>query len=139
MTSPDLFPSSSLESQPPALESGLLFDVPPDRRPKLEVWKEKHGVRTHHSPSFPHEESQWLAVSFDAFVKNMSVPAAEAIDVPTLYSNWCRIVNEFGYDASGPTESDACFELAQKLKLPWLEFLTAEELKPALERQALAR
>lgn len=70
-----------------------LLDVTPNRT-RLSIWKERHGVQT--DPILhPHpcDEDRWRAFQ-------------------DYYAD------DIGH---GVTEEDACFALAEKLRLPWLE------------------
>jgi len=88
--------------------SALLAEVPIFRT-KLEVWKEKYGVVT--DPIPPHPSDAPDADRWRAF--------------RSYYDD---------YIAHGITEEDACMDLAENLRLPWLQSIAQSDLGPAPER-----
>jgi hypothetical protein len=72
----------------------------PTNRTRLQLWKERHGVTTElFPPSLGDLGPVWFASVY-------------AGDVPLAQK--------------GDTEEDACFVLAEKLRLPWLENVKIE-------------
>lgn len=106
-----------------------LFQIPATHRPKLDVWKERYGVWTHHAPHC--EEAPWTACAARDFIKTHPVKPEDATDLPSLYAAWCRIIDEHGFDATAMTEGEACFALAEKCAWPFLESITEADCRLA--------
>jgi len=78
----------------PAMSEQIpLLEVPPNRT-KLEIWKARYFVTAENKPDLAYD--------------------------PDCKLDWIAFIR-IGDSALGATEEDACFALAEKLKLPWLE------------------
>lgn len=117
--------------------NGLLFDIPKTHRPALEVWKERHGVWVWHSPGMG-ESGDWLACAAVDFIRDFEVKPDDATDIATLFAAWCRIIDEAGYEGTGTTEELACFALAQRRGLPFLESISEQDRRIAEAEQTVS-
>lgn len=109
------------------MNGATLFPSMPTNRTKLDVWKERHGVWTHNSGALDGDRA-WLAVAAKQFIADLDVEKDEATNLFELMANYCRLIDELGYNAEAADEESACFALAQKRGLPWLESITQKDL-----------
>lgn len=82
-----------------------LLDVPKNRT-KLDVWKERHGVAVRLIP----EDTNYLSAT------------------PEYHEATVRHAGNTFTVGTGPTEEDACMEVAEKLRLPWLQSINQSDL-----------
>lgn len=106
--------------------SETLFDIPQTHRPALEVWKEKFGVWTMHSPGMG-DAGDWLACAARDFIADFRVKPEDATDIGSLFGAWCRIIDEAGYEGTGNTEREACERLAERRRWAPIESITEAE------------
>lgn len=119
MTTNLLFPLPASPAPP-----DMLLDVPRNRT-KLDVWKERYGVWTHHAPHCP--EAPWIACAARDFIKTHNVKPEDATDIGALFAVWCRIIDEHGFVEESDSEEDACYKLAIVCEWPFLESITAKD------------
>jgi len=116
----ELFPPESVASQP------LLFDVPKNRK-KLDVWKEKHEVKSWHEPDW---ETPWVCIQPKLMEKLYGCYGARAdMHLAEMAMHIGRLITDGEYMGEGHSEEEACYWLAKQRGLPFLESITQEELK----------
>jgi hypothetical protein len=107
----------------PKVSQAELMAVPQTHRPALEVWKERHGIWTWHSPGMG-EAGDWLACAARDFIADFDVKKEDAENIGALFAAWCRIIDDAGYEGTGDTEELACHALAIRRNLPFLESIS---------------
>jgi len=107
--------------------NATLFDIPQTHRPKLEVWKERFGVRTEHYEGL---EMPWCCVQPELIEQRMGCYGARKdMSIAEMGAYVGRLIDEGGYEGEGVSEQAACLDLATKRKLPFLESITEADCR----------